>query len=310
MKKETSSKYKYTKQILKLAHQDGMSYADIAVKAGISANSKNQVNKWITGKSLATQRQMQFFINAYSSALKRKMEHLFYSNINRIEITEKLLTTIKHLQIDAEINIPSDISDKNSSLKKCNLAILTTEQKDYLLNGILPNELSRRISDSIIQAIKSNEISRSSSGLQFRPNFFKLNGEVVFKHTIYLRETISHNKTPKIAHKRLLLLQADNLFHLIYQDRIEGFKNQPICSSNEDSMWDSSATTFIELNYVLQLIDQFTTTLLIEEYRRYLGDSITIPFIARQALLKQGFPIPDVIDLSAKSEIIKEPQKG
>jgi transcriptional regulator with XRE-family HTH domain len=308
MKKETSSKYKYTKQILKLAHQDGMSYADIAVKAGISANSKNQVNKWITGKSLATQRQMQFFINAYSSALKRKMEHLFYSDTNRIKITENLLTTIKNLQIYAELNIPSDISDNNSPLEKCNLAILTTEQKDYLLTKILPNELFQHISNPIFHAIKNNEISRSSSGLQFCPNFFKLNGEVVFKHTIYLRGKISHEKTPKIAHKRFLLLQADNLFHLISQERIKDFQNQPLCSSNEDSLWDSSTKTFIELNDVLQSIDEFTATLL--EDRRCIGDSITIPFIARQALLKQGFALPDVIDLSAESEIIKEPQKG
>jgi transcriptional regulator with XRE-family HTH domain len=78
-KKQNNKKYKYTKQIIKLAIDNGFKHPEIAKKAGLSEKSIAQVSRWKNGEALATERQMQFFINEFEHSLKRKMEHLFYS---------------------------------------------------------------------------------------------------------------------------------------------------------------------------------------------------------------------------------------
>lgn len=76
-KEKSQKKYRYTKQLIRLAIENGYTNKDIAKKAGFS--SEGQVSKWRNGKAQATERQVQFFINEFEHLLKRKMEHLFYS---------------------------------------------------------------------------------------------------------------------------------------------------------------------------------------------------------------------------------------
>ena len=80
MNNNHEKKYKYTRQLLKIA-QDHSDYKQIhiAKKAGLSPKSISLVSKWISGKALATELQMGYFIKHYEHFLKRKMEHLFYS---------------------------------------------------------------------------------------------------------------------------------------------------------------------------------------------------------------------------------------
>lgn len=75
---QVDRKYKYTKQLVRIAIEHGMTNKEIAKKAGLSDKSVAQVTRWRKGDSLATVRQMQFFINEFGDVLKRKMEHLFY----------------------------------------------------------------------------------------------------------------------------------------------------------------------------------------------------------------------------------------
>ncbi|WP_220745731.1 hypothetical protein, partial [Shewanella colwelliana] len=75
--KQVDRKYKYTKQLVRMAIEHGMTNKEIAKKAGLSDKSVAQVTRWRKGDSLATERQMRFFINEFGDLLKRKMEHLF-----------------------------------------------------------------------------------------------------------------------------------------------------------------------------------------------------------------------------------------
>ena len=80
MNNNHEKKYKYTRQLLKIAQDHGdYKQKQIAEKAGLSPTSISLVSKWVTGKALATERQMRYFIKHYEHFLKRKMEHLFYS---------------------------------------------------------------------------------------------------------------------------------------------------------------------------------------------------------------------------------------
>ncbi len=76
--KKQERKYPYTKQLVRIALDQGYKPEDILIKAGLSPNSKSQFSKWRNGKSQAKHRQLRYFINEYEHLLKRKLEHLFY----------------------------------------------------------------------------------------------------------------------------------------------------------------------------------------------------------------------------------------
>ncbi|WP_412501410.1 hypothetical protein [Shewanella chilikensis] len=71
-------KYRYTKQLIRIALDNGYTNADIAVKAGLSPKSIGQVSRWRSGESLATERQMRALVKEFGHLLKRKIEHLLY----------------------------------------------------------------------------------------------------------------------------------------------------------------------------------------------------------------------------------------
>ncbi len=72
-------KYKYTRQLLKIAKQEGKyTNKEIEKKAGLTGSSSSLASRWLNGHSLATERQMRYFINNYGHLLKRQMEHLYY----------------------------------------------------------------------------------------------------------------------------------------------------------------------------------------------------------------------------------------
>ena len=77
--KQNKQTYRYTKQLVRIALDQGYTPAEILVKAGLSENSTAQFSRWRNGKALAKVRQLQYFINQYEHLLKRKIEHLFYS---------------------------------------------------------------------------------------------------------------------------------------------------------------------------------------------------------------------------------------
>lgn len=80
MNENHGKKYKHTRQLLKIAKEHGnYTHQQIADKAGLKGKSTSLVSRWTTGKALATERQMGYFIKHYEHFLKRKMEHLFYS---------------------------------------------------------------------------------------------------------------------------------------------------------------------------------------------------------------------------------------
>ena len=76
--KQSKQKYRYTKQLVRIALEQGYTAEDVLEKAGASRKSLSMFSKWRNGKALATVRQLQYFINEYEHLLKRKMEHLFY----------------------------------------------------------------------------------------------------------------------------------------------------------------------------------------------------------------------------------------
>ncbi len=101
-KENTKKTYRYTKQLIRLAIENGYTNQEIAVKAGLSQKSIAVVSRWRNGKALATVRQMQFFINEFEHLLKRKMEHLFYK-LEKFEKDGNTLNKINYFKVSGEI---------------------------------------------------------------------------------------------------------------------------------------------------------------------------------------------------------------
>lgn len=101
-KENTKKTYRYTKQLIKLAIENGYTNQEIAVKAGLSSKSIAVVSRWRNGKALATERQMNFFIKEFEHLLKRKMEHLFYE-LEEFEKDGNILNKVNYFKISGEI---------------------------------------------------------------------------------------------------------------------------------------------------------------------------------------------------------------
>ncbi len=101
-KENTKKTYRYTKQLIKLAIENGYTNHDIAEKAGLSPKSTALVSRWRNGKALATERQMNFFIKEFEHLLKRKMEHLFYE-LEEFEKDGNTLNKVNYFKISGEI---------------------------------------------------------------------------------------------------------------------------------------------------------------------------------------------------------------
>lgn len=89
---------RYTKQLVRIAIEQGYTNKEIAKSARISDKSTALVSKWRNGKALANEHQMKNLLKEFGHLLKRKMEHLFYT------IEEKdAVPDLKFLKLNGDI---------------------------------------------------------------------------------------------------------------------------------------------------------------------------------------------------------------
>lgn len=133
-------KYKHTQKLLKIAiAEGGYTNVEIAKKAGLKESSGSLVSRWRNGKALATERQMQYFINEYGGHLKRKNTHLFYSrNFN----TDNKDHEFSYHKIEGEelfshkISSALKVKASNESIRAFKVVVIQVEQ-GYVLVKLL-----------------------------------------------------------------------------------------------------------------------------------------------------------------------------
>jgi len=180
---------------------------------------------------------------------------------------------------------------------KTGVALATERQMNFLINEF--GDLLRRKTEHLF--------SQDEDGIQ---KFYKLNGEVIFKHVV--RKYMPLNKgLSKIALLRYLALQKGNKFHLVFQSRkgldqsakLDHYQIAAMSHcDNEDANWDTdkvisnkSADIFIDE------VDKVATSLMTEQKcieEKFIYSAKELQFIARKSLLKQGFQLAGIVDLS------------
>ncbi|WP_191602513.1 hypothetical protein [Marinomonas algicola] len=132
------SKYKQTQKLLRIATEvGGYSNKEVAKKAGLKESSVSLASRWRNGKALATERQMQYFINEYGGQLKRRNSHLFYG----LTLSEnKKSICFKYTKLEGEelfshkipsnlkVNSVRKIGESNEKIKAIKLVVLEKEQ--------------------------------------------------------------------------------------------------------------------------------------------------------------------------------------
>ena len=66
-------------------------------------------------------------------------------------------------------------------------------------------------------------------------------------------------------------------------------------STTDDSVWNSTITEQADLEKLLKFIDIYSE----ENFKHQPNEALTLPFIARQALLNHGFDIDGVVEYPA-----------
>lgn len=122
-------KYKYTKQLLRLAiEESGYTNAEIAKKSRLSDKSVSLVSRWRNGKAQATEVQMHYFIKEYGHLLKKKLEHLFYGHTLSIE--DKCLS-LSYLKLEGEVLFKTQIKSTLLDSSKNPLRVLRLVVLEY-----------------------------------------------------------------------------------------------------------------------------------------------------------------------------------
>jgi len=146
--------------------------------------------------------------------------------------------------------------------------------------------------------------------------FIKLTGELVLKHTARVPVSIER-KQVHVAIHRFLIFQKSTHFYVVSQTR-KGFEpgytigqhlGKMAHCDNEDANWLSSGISkLLNQDEIIDITDSIAIELaegrLIPNHNfEFLGQELR--YCLRRYLMKEGYALSDVIDISGKEEIIE-----
>jgi hypothetical protein len=126
--------------------------------------------------------------------------------------------------------------------------------------------------------------------------FSKVEGKVVLNQVFACKQLSSNYRYKKIPTQKLVIHhQSANKFRIVFQTRLKTVRGFDLESTTDDSVWDSTITEQTDLEELLKLIDTYSE----ENLKNQPDEALTLPFIARQALLNHGFDIEGVVEYPA-----------
>lgn len=128
-------------------------------------------------------------------------------------------------------------------------------------------------------------------------SFFKVEGKVILAEAFYdARRDKNGRLVKKIPiHKLVIHHQGNDEFRIVLQDRLRFRDGKELEHSNHDAVWCSRVTERVNLDGLLTMVDSFIE----KNLKDFPGDTLTLPYLVRQALLNHGFEIPNVVEYPA-----------
>ncbi|PKH88318.1 helix-turn-helix transcriptional regulator [Colwellia sp. Bg11-28] len=129
-----------------------------------------------------------------------------------------------------------------------------------------------------------------------KTSYYKLEGKVILNQASCYKKVQTYKKYIQIPTKKLVIHhQGTSKFRIVVQTRLKLSTGHELESAVDDSVWNSVITKQVDLAELLELIDHYSK----EDLKSYPNEAITLPFIARQALLNHGFNIEGVVEVPA-----------
>lgn len=127
-------------------------------------------------------------------------------------------------------------------------------------------------------------------------SYYKLEGKVILNQAFCYSQASSSYRDKKIPTQRLIIHhQGINKFRIVFQTRLKSIRGFDLESTTDDSVWNSTITEQTDLEKLLKFIDAYSE----ESLKNQPDEALTLPFIARQALLNHGFDIDGVVEYPA-----------
>jgi len=126
-------------------------------------------------------------------------------------------------------------------------------------------------------------------------------GDLVLNHSSYKYEA-SGRHTKRVAIKRIRIIKNGDRFWLVLQDRatskIQHTGTIYIHSENENAIWWSRFEEITPpdlIDWVDNRVQEFYDQC--DDRNSFASDLLTLPFVIREMLIKQGYPLNDVISI-------------
>jgi len=129
-----------------------------------------------------------------------------------------------------------------------------------------------------------------------KTSYYKLEGKVILNQAFSYSQVSSSYRDKKIPTQKLVIHhQGTNKFRIVFQTRLKTVRGFDLESTTDDSVWNSTITEQTDLEKLLKFIDTYSE----ENLKNQPDEALTLPFIARQALLNHGFDIDGVVEYPA-----------
>jgi hypothetical protein len=126
--------------------------------------------------------------------------------------------------------------------------------------------------------------------------FSKVEGKVVLNQVFSYTQVSSNYRDKQIPTQKLVIHhQGTNKFRIVFQTRLKTVRGFDLESTTDDSVWNSTITEQTDLEKLLKFIDTYSE----DNLKNQPDEALTLPFIARQALLNHGFDIDGVVEYPA-----------
>lgn len=290
-KKPKSPKFKFTKELLTIANNDGMTQEEIAKLCRVT---QSVVSGWMNGKSKAREHQLQELLKRYGARLNRTSSRLYlaaepysFEKLTESELGRACLQA----QGEDEALLPKHVTKALA----CDIGVFSID------------ELRAFLMDVRLVRIEGPIIFRYSFT---RPELISTRDRLDIKRRQVGRWLLHHQSRDRFVLvrqvRRILLAEAAKRWRQIVTHGDHDVANALAkagrwgciwLDSREDAArWLSRIDGPMNAEQLLKFVDAY---LVDEKTRHSPHDEQVLPFLIRKTLIELGYHVPDVLTISS-----------
>lgn len=315
-------KYKYTRQLVRIAQDDGMTQTEIAKLCRV--NHQSIVSKWMSGESRGTEQQLAPLIKRYGSRLNRTTARVYRAidaPAQRWEDTQfgqQLLSLAEAAKVSDADRVATSTESLLELIRRHWQALLP--QLD-----VYPRESHLKVLIAAFQvhfaSLLPTQVVQVEGPIIFRYSFCRLEGRVDRRGVDVARNPVSRwllhdgqcGKFILVRQYRLAILPSERQrlaseqahreeeLSRLWQETGSVGRKPPLIlpdwieSVDDAARWVSRIEPAKTVEELLEFTDGYVES---ENQIHDLHDEQTLPFLLRKALVEHGYQVPGVEKIS------------